>query len=77
MDIANPYINGEAEPLGSVIEILREQRLKTLTMVKEWIHRSQKKQKDRKHALSNSYVVGGLLLKKDLNHILADLITDV
>ena len=54
MDIASPYINDEAEPLGLVIERLSEQRLKTLTMVKECIHRAQKKQKDpydRKHAL--------------------------
>ena len=68
MDIASPYINDEAEPLGSVIERLSEQRLKTLTMVKECIHRAQKKQKDaydRKHALSNSYVIGDLVLKKD------------
>ena len=28
MDIASPYINDEAEPLGSVIERLSEQRLK-------------------------------------------------
>ena len=68
MDIASPYINDEAKPLGSVIERLSEQRLKTLTMVKECIHRAQKKQKDaydRKHALSNSYVIGDLVLKKD------------
>ena len=66
MDIASPYINDEAEPLGSVIERLSEQRLKTLTMVKECIHRAQKKQRDaydRKHALSNSYVIGDLVLK--------------
>ena len=51
-----------------MIERLSEQRLKTLTMVKECIHRAQKKQKDaydRKHALSNSYVIGDLVLKKD------------
>ena len=68
MNIASPYINDEAEPLGSVIERLSEQRLKTLTMVKECIHRAQKKQKDvydRKHALSNSYVIGDLVFKKD------------
>ena len=37
-------------------------------MVKECIHRAQKKQKDaydRKHSLSNSYVIGDLVLKKD------------
>ena len=54
MDIASPYINDEAEPLGSVIERLSEQNLKTL---KECIHRAQKKQKDAydgKHALSQS-----------------------
>ena len=64
MDIASPYINDEAEPLGSLIERLSEQRLKTLTMVKECIHRAQKKQKDvydRKHTLSNSYVIGDLV----------------
>ena len=51
-----------------MIERLSEQRLKTLTMVKECIHRAQKKQKDaydRKHALSNSYVIGDLVLKND------------
>ena len=64
MDIASPYINDEAEPLGSVIERLSEQRLKTLTMVKVCIHRAQKKQKyayDRKHTLFNSYVIGDLV----------------
>ena len=68
MDIASPYINDEAEPLGSVTERLSEQRLKTLTMVKECIHQAQYKQKDaydRKHAPSNSYVIGDLALKKD------------
>ena len=30
MDIASPYINDEAEPLGSVIERLSEQRLKSV-----------------------------------------------
>ena len=37
-------------------------------MVKECIHRAQKKQKDaydRKHALSNSNVIGDLVFKKD------------
>ena len=63
MDIASPYIDG-AEPLGSVIERLSEQRFKPLTMVKECIHRAQKKQKDvydRRLALSNSYVIGDLV----------------
>ena len=64
MDIASSYINDEAEPLGSVIERLSEQRLKTLT----WTKSAQKKQKDaydRKHTLSNSCVIGDLVLKKD------------
>ena len=34
MDIVSPYINDEAEPLGSVIGKLSEQRLKTLTISK-------------------------------------------
>ena len=44
MDIASQYINdySEAEPMVSVIERLIEKRLKTLTMVKECIHRLQK-----------------------------------
>ena len=69
MDITSLNINDEAKPLGSVIEILSEQHLKTLTMVRECIHRAQKKQKDaydRKHALSNSYVIGDLVLKRIL-----------
>ena len=68
MDVASPYINDESEPFVSVIERLSEQDLKTLTMVKECIHRAQKKQNDyydRKHALSNSYAIVDLLLKKD------------
>ena len=46
MDIASPYINDKSEQLGSVIERLSEQRLKTLTMVKECIHLAQTNQKD-------------------------------
>ena len=38
LDTASPSINDETEALGSDIERLSEQRLKTLTMVEECIH---------------------------------------